>query len=139
MPQGNEDLRSDAQALERLATTTYRIIVITGTADGAGTDANVYITLYGDNGSSGERQLDTERDNFERGQTDVFSPDMPDLGNLQRVRIRHDNSGSRPGWFLDRIIILNETTQQEWTFPCNRWLAVDEDDGQIDRILQAAQ
>jgi hypothetical protein len=118
--------------------TTYRVTVVTGTVEGAGTDANVYITLFGGNGNSGERQLDNARDNFERGQTDVFALEMADLGDIRRVRIRHDNENRYPGWFLDRITIHNEETDREWVFPCQRWLAKDEDDGQIDRILDPA-
>ncbi|MBI3175133.1 MAG: hypothetical protein HYZ25_15510 [Chloroflexi bacterium] len=114
---------------------TYRIVVVTGSVEDAGTDANVYITLYGTSGTSGERFLDNSADNFERGHTDVFSLEMGDIGEITQVRIRHDNSHKKPGWFLDRIIIHKEDTDEEWTFPCGRWLAVDEDDGQTDRVL----
>jgi hypothetical protein len=114
---------------------TYRITVVTGSVPDAGTDADVYITLFGTNGNSGERLLDNADDNFERGQTDVFSIEMRDIGKIRQVRIRHDNSGNKPGWFLDRITVHKEDTDEEWTFPCVRWLARDEDDGQIDRML----
>lgn len=41
----------------------------TGDKRGAGTDANVYVTLFGEKGESGEKRLDTARRNdFERGQ-----------------------------------------------------------------------
>jgi hypothetical protein len=40
---------------------------------GAGTDANVFIELYGDKGVIGQTRLDTEANNFERNKTDVFS------------------------------------------------------------------
>jgi hypothetical protein len=117
---------------------TYRITVFTGTEKDSGTDANVYITLYGESGNSGERQIGNDRNNFERGQSDEFSIDMIDIGNIKNVRIRHDNKGKKPGWFLDRIIVHNENTDQEWTFPCMRWLARDEDDGQVGRLLDPA-
>lgn len=48
----------------------YRVHVFTGDIKGAGTDANVYLTLYGQYGDSGERQLsksETHTDKFERG------------------------------------------------------------------------
>lgn len=48
----------------------YRVHVITGDAKGAGTDANVFLTLYGQYGDSGERPLsksETHTDKFERG------------------------------------------------------------------------
>jgi len=114
---------------------TYRITVETGDIPTAGTDANVYLTLYGVDGAGGERLLDTAKNNFEAGSADVFSIEMRDIGNIKRVRIRHDNTGIFPGWFLNRIIVHNEETDEEWIFPCNRWLAHDEDDGEINRVL----
>src|SRR6185503_5880992 len=99
---------------------TYRLTVETGTADptvgtfgGAGTEANVFITLYGTGGNSGERLLDNAQDNFERGKTDLFSLDMRDIGQITKVRIRHDNTGLAPGWFLNEILVHNEDTGQE--------------------------
>ena len=44
----------------------YKVTVYTGDKRGAGTDANVYITLFGEMGDSGERKLDTSSNNFER-------------------------------------------------------------------------
>ncbi|MGW7042201.1 PLAT/LH2 domain-containing protein [Streptomyces avermitilis] len=116
----------------------YRINVHTADVDGAGTDANVYITVFGSNGSSDEIQLDSGRDDFERNSVDTFTHTLRDLGDLYRIRIRHDNSGSRPGWFLDRITIRDEDSDKECAFPCARWLAVDEDDRRIDRNLDLA-
>ena len=46
----------------------YRISIYTGDKRGAGTDANVYITLFGDLGDSGEKKLDNNKNNFERSQ-----------------------------------------------------------------------
>ena len=46
---------------------TYLVSTQTGYQRGAGTDANVYVTLYGSLGSSGERRLDNHPANFERG------------------------------------------------------------------------
>lgn len=28
---------------------------------------------------------------------------LPDLGKLRQVRILHDNSGSTPSWFLEKV------------------------------------
>ena len=43
---------------------------------GAGTDANVFMVMFGENGDSGELALknsETYRDKFERNHTDVFT------------------------------------------------------------------
>lgn len=53
----------------------YRVHVFTGDIFNAGTDANVYITLYGENGDSGERKLmksEKYSDKFERGHVRYF-------------------------------------------------------------------
>lgn len=40
-------------------------------------------------------------------QVDMFSIKAIDLGELKKLRIRHDNSGSRPSWFLERVEIVD--------------------------------
>jgi hypothetical protein len=55
------------------------------------------------------------------------------LGELFKIKIRHDNSGTMPGWFLDKIEITEGKTL--YTFICNKWLADDEDDKKIERII----
>lgn len=43
---------------------------MTGDLNGAGTDANVFLTIYGDLGDTGERKLgksETNNNKFERG------------------------------------------------------------------------
>lgn len=122
---------------------TYRVVVHTGSMDYAGTNSNVYITIYGRKRdgkkvNSRERLLDNADDNFEKGQTDTFAIETRELGELYKIRIRHDDSGRNSGWFLDRVLITNEDTGKEWLFPCGRWLARDEDDGQIGRVLSVA-
>jgi hypothetical protein len=56
---------------------------------------------------------------------------------LKKIRVGHDNSGFTPGWFLEKIIITEETSKREWYFLCGKWLAKDEDDGQIEREIAA--
>lgn len=45
----------------------YKISVYTGDKKNAGTDADVFITLFGTLGSSKEWKLDNSKNNFERG------------------------------------------------------------------------
>ncbi|XP_072269601.1 lipoxygenase homology domain-containing protein 1 [Pyxicephalus adspersus] len=115
----------------------YEVHVFTGTVWGAGTDANVFITIYGDIGDTGERQLKKSNhlNKFEKGQEDVFTISAVEMGELKKLRIRHDNSGGNAAWFLDRVEIVDTKDDTKYFFPCQRWLAVDEDDGQISRML----
>lgn len=55
---------------------TYVVDVYTGDVRGAGTDANVFLTIFGDKGDSGERKLyksETHSNKFERGQVRKYT------------------------------------------------------------------
>ena len=65
----------------------YKVKVITGDRWGAGTDANVYITVYGNKGDSGKRLLSNTGNCFERKQEDNFGFSAVDLGEIQKIRI----------------------------------------------------
>lgn len=58
-----------------------------------------------------------------------------DLGNLYKVRIRHDNALLSPAWFLDRVEVRDSLTDDTYTFHCERWLGKNKADGKIDRFL----
>lgn len=58
----------------------YRVTVCTGELEGAGTDANVYLCLFGDMGDTGERLLYNCRNNadtFEKGNVSGSSAPPP--------------------------------------------------------------
>uniref|UniRef100_A0A3Q2QDK8 Lipoxygenase homology PLAT domains 1 n=1 Tax=Fundulus heteroclitus TaxID=8078 RepID=A0A3Q2QDK8_FUNHE len=129
-------IESFASKARSLVPVKYEIIIITGDEKGAGTDANVFITIYGSNGDSGSRQLRQRlRNLFERGRTDRFVVEMLDMGDLQRVRVEHDNSGLCPGWLLDRVEITNTANGVTTIFRCGKWLDTKRADGQIARVL----
>src|SRR5690349_8407017 len=56
----------------------------------------------------------------------------------RRYRIDHLPFLHSSGWFLDKVIVESEKTQQKWYFNCGRWLAKDEDDKQIEREIAAS-
>uniref|UniRef100_A0A3P8XB79 PLAT domain-containing protein n=1 Tax=Esox lucius TaxID=8010 RepID=A0A3P8XB79_ESOLU len=118
----------------------YEITVVTGDVSFAGTNANVFIQIYGEKGKTDVITLASRSNNFERGSTEIFKEDVfnitaIELGLLRKLRIRHDNTSSYPSWYLDRVEIVDTKDDTTYYFPCNRWLAVDEDDGQIAREL----
>jgi len=116
---------------------TYRIVVYTGNVNNAGTDANVYIDLYGTKGNQLDISLDNGGDPFERGAVDRFSfVSHRDLGDIWQAQIGHDNRGNKPGWYLDHVEIKREPAQAMTSFANpHHWLAVDEDDHQTFRVL----
>jgi len=118
----------------------YLITVVTGDKTGAGTDANVYLTLYGEKGNSTELFLDNpNRNDFERNQTDTFTippSQVGDLGAIRRIYLRHDNSGTAPGWYVASVTVTNIATGEKYRFIFNRWLATDEEDGALGALRE---
>ena len=71
---------------------------------------------------------------FSKLKVDVFNIEAVTLKQLQKIRIGHDGKNSGDGWFLKRVTVKQEgSSKYDQTFECNRWLAADEDDGQIVR------
>jgi len=66
---------------------------------------------------------------------DEFTIECPSVGRINKILIGHDNKGLGPAWFLDSIIVEDVNEKHVYEFPCNRWLAKNEDDGQISRFL----
>ena len=114
----------------------YEVAVYTADVAHAGTDANVSIVIYGDNGDTGQRKLTKKMVNlFERAQKDVFTIEALDLGQLKRLRIEHDNKGFGAGWMLDKIEVTNLDSSKTVQFPCNQWFDKKKGDGLISREL----
>jgi hypothetical protein len=51
---------------------SYKVVVATTDVRGAGTDADISVTLYGDRGDSGPLVLESSANNFERAKVDCF-------------------------------------------------------------------
>ncbi|KAK3090587.1 hypothetical protein FSP39_012903 [Pinctada imbricata] len=117
----------------------YQVIVYTGDVHSAGTDANVYVALFGTKGSTGRRLLKhslTNNSKFEQDQVDQFEVEAVDLGKVTKVVIGHDSSGSGSGWFLKKVVITESPESiQKFVFPCDKWLDEGEDDNKIERTL----
>ncbi|CAF4239490.1 unnamed protein product, partial [Adineta steineri] len=120
----------------------YEIIVFTGQRKDAGTNSNVHFVIYGEEHETHVRTLaDPHRKILQRGGVDAFIMSVPKtLGLLNCIRIWHDNTGegSSSSWFLKYIIIRDLQTMEKFHFISQRWFAVEEDDGKIERILPAA-
>ena len=69
-------------------TTQYELTVYTSDIRGAGTDAEVYLTLSGDHGSAEEIKLYNGPKNFSRGAVDKFLFKAKDVGTNKRLSFR---------------------------------------------------
>ena len=62
------------------------------------------------------------------------------MGQLNYMKILHDNSGEldNASWYLKHIIVNDLQTNEQFYFICEKWLAVEKDDGKIERELFVA-
>ncbi|CAB1332384.1 unnamed protein product [Coregonus sp. 'balchen'] len=101
----------------------YTIIYeVTGDVLNAGTDTQIYRSVFGANSTTEGILLQNNEDRFERGQEDTFSLEVDDIAPLMKMRARIDGSGSQPDWFLDKIIMHNLTTEDVSEFTYEEWL-----------------
>ncbi|CAH1794576.1 unnamed protein product [Owenia fusiformis] len=120
----------------------YQMIVYTGIKRDADTKSKISFILSGDEGDTGVRRLfDGEKKHFTRGsiRNYVLSTDKC-IGPMTFLRIWHDNSGRGKfkGWYCEQVQLVDLQTGDKYFFLCNRWLAVEEDDGQVERIVPVA-
>jgi PKD repeat protein len=120
----------------------YDVQITTGDVDDAGTNAKVYLALYGPKNAAGERQgtgemgfdnyMDrTYKHPYDRGHTDEFRMkvgELDDMGvyssvdEVEYLAIRHDNTGGNADWYLQSVRIRNQSNGKEWSFEPNCWL-----------------
>ena len=50
----------------------YKVTIVTGDRPGAGTSANVTLTIFGEVGNTGPRKLEASRKSFQRNQVIMF-------------------------------------------------------------------
>jgi hypothetical protein len=113
---------------------TYSIKIVTGSVKNAGTDANVFLTAEGTNGSKTWKNLNDPNDSndFEKGDVNVIVvTSSTDLGDIKKITIGHDDKGAGSGWYVNSVQITNTATGKQWYFALNRWLAKDEGDKKI--------
>lgn len=127
-------------------TVSYKVFVRTSDIVGAGTDANVWLTIKGQLRAEEKLQLKkslTHLDKFERGQEDVFEFALAPLGALESVTIGHDNSTgllnpTGAAWHLDAVEIVDGASGQRSSFPCKQWLAKDKGDEKCERLIMCS-
>ncbi|XP_034741970.1 polycystic kidney disease protein 1-like 2 [Etheostoma cragini] len=115
----------------------YLLSVNTGHRRGASTSSQVTITLLGAEGNSEPHHLANPKKRvFERGAVDLFLLTTPfSRGELQGIRLWHNNSGSHPAWYVGNVMVQDLQTEQKWHFLCNSWLAIDMGDCSLDKVV----
>uniref|UniRef100_A0A8C7X6U9 Polycystic kidney disease 1 like 2a n=1 Tax=Oryzias sinensis TaxID=183150 RepID=A0A8C7X6U9_9TELE len=123
-----------------LAEYRYMLTISTGHRRGASTSSQVTITLQGTEGESEPHHLtDPEKPVFERGGMDMFLLTTHfSLGELQSIRLWHDNSGDHPAWYVNNVMVQDLELGHKWHFLCNSWLAVDVAECTLDKVFPVA-
>ena len=93
----------------------YHVHVTTGDVRNASTNARVYVILHGgEDGESNSGKLwlqNEQKDNFERGRTDIFIVETTEmLSPLHHLTIGHDNTGLGSGWYCEKVGISHALT-----------------------------
>ncbi|UYV66832.1 hypothetical protein LAZ67_4003027 [Cordylochernes scorpioides] len=100
----------------------------------------VYFIASGSDDETEVRRLeDRHRPILYSGARDVFVMAVPRcLGQLNYLRIWHDNSGpgTQASWYLRSVRFRDLQTGEIFHFTAESWLALDEADGKIDRLLR---
>jgi len=89
---------------ENFSHSFYLVRIVTGSRISAGTTANVSLQIYGETGRSKVYVVkDPTLSVLNRGGNDSFLiSSAKDLGKLEKIRVWHDNTGTRPGWYRRR-------------------------------------
>nr|XP_015223472.1 PREDICTED: polycystic kidney disease protein 1-like 2 [Lepisosteus oculatus] len=123
-----------------LAQYRYMLTVCTGHRRAASPSAQVTVTILGSEGDSEPHHLsDPDKPVFERGSVDTFLLTTPfSLGELQGIRLWHDNSGGHPAWYVNKVVVHDLETDRKWHFLCNSWLAIDVGECVLDKVFPVA-
>ena len=54
---------------------------------------------------------------------DDFIIECPTVGKIKMMTIWHDNGGRNPGWYLNRVVVVDLTMNSVFEFPCDKWLS----------------
>jgi hypothetical protein len=119
----------------------YEILVLTGQGADSATDSKISFILSGEQDESDVRTFGGQdylkRRAFQSSQFDnfVMAVSRP-MGNLNYLRIWHDNSGEgqNASWYLNFIVFRDLQTGEKYQFIANQWFAVEKGDGMVRKV-----
>lgn len=102
----------------------YYITLTMSDVDGAGTNADINVMLHGSKGNSSYYSLDTENyDDFERGTTKQYEIAVnKDIGILQAITVKSDNSGKDPAMSFKQIVVKDVSNKKVYYAEYGGWL-----------------
>ncbi|NWI31399.1 PKDRE protein, partial [Sula dactylatra] len=120
---------------------SFLVTLYTGSRWGAGTKADVFLQLIGQNSTSDVHCLRHPYfPSFQQGSTDCFLlTTREDLGDICSLRVWHNNKGPSPSWFLSRAKVENTSTRKTWFFMCRKWLSLEKGDHLLERTFSTTK
>ncbi|KAL5969615.1 Lipoxygenase homology domain-containing protein 1 [Taenia solium] len=115
----------------------YHVTFHTLEFHGACTTSDVFLKLYGREGSDRERWFSGQSHQFGVGRSSIQFKLKTDrrLGDLTKVKVGLESKGQSLRWLLEKIVVEDLTTKKIYTFPCGQWLVPETDGGTISRHL----
>ncbi|XP_074616097.1 uncharacterized protein LOC141875648 isoform X1 [Acropora palmata] len=120
----------------------YHLAIKTGDEKNSGTDASVWVQVYGDKGDTGQVQLKKSgmvENLFERGQTDYFTLEAGDVGKIEKLRLGHDGRGPASDWYVEEVILNSAVRGEHLIFACHAWVPDEPGVGTADKELYPKQ
>ena len=108
------------------STQVFRLTFKTGDKDDAGTDADVFVILFGTEGITPEFAVIPPENAFERGHPDSVNVTVPHIGRPTKIQVRHNNAHDYSGWYLDWVDVEEQSAHTLTHFPVHSWLSTDE-------------
>ena len=110
------------KAIHTFPRISYKFIVKTGTRTNAGTDSNIYFTLYGNKGKTNEFRTNSyiSGNAHEKGNVENFSLGLPDIGKISKIVVRSDMKNVAAGWDLSSIEVSSSTDKA--IFIIDEWI-----------------
>lgn len=103
----------------------YKITIKTGLISGAGTDADVSIQMFGTKATTNVLTLKSSLMQFEKGDIDLFFIETDDIGDIEKIKIMHNDNYLGADWFVEDVKIETPVNKL-WYFPVFNWIKKDE-------------
>jgi len=103
----------------------YKITFYTGMQSGSGTDADISFQILGSKSNSKAIALTSKLKQFEKGSIDIFYFESVNLGDLEKIKVWHNNKLLAAKWFLNELTIEVNKQKKLWYFPVNKWIKKD--------------
>ncbi|XP_040828495.1 oxygen-regulated protein 1 isoform X2 [Ochotona curzoniae] len=125
-----EEIRRSQSSENPLPEDEWKVLVLTGNT---GTQANVSLWVYGDEGVTGPISLskDSPEQLFLPRQEDEFQVEVGSIGKIYKIRIGHDGTSEQPEWSLQKVTMQHMRSKKILDFAANAWLSRIQTDGDI--------